>query len=277
MKNKYTLLIAVLLLAICHPASAQTVIYNQNFDSSPSLPSGWYTSPNSWYIDTTTTNSSSLYTGSSGAHNIAIKDTTARLGADTLITSAISTLGYNGIVFDWGTRFSKHYADSGSTISLAWSVNGTTWNPITYTENTNNSAWALDNAGTPVALPSAANNQASLRLMWVANIHYTPSGSYRIDDLTVSGTAATGISTLSAGTDFAKVFVNSNSEINIYLIQALTEDTYVEVYDLSGRMISDSHMTGQSMTISAKEFSQGMYIVKVYDMVNTMIAKVAVK
>jgi hypothetical protein len=277
MKKNLTLFLSLFLSALSHQASAQSTIYTQNFDFQTSLPAGWYATANAWYVDTTLGNISSGYTGASGVNNVVIKDTTATAGNDSLITADISTVGYKNITIEWGTRFSKHFADSGSTISLYWSIDSTTWNNVAYVENTNNSTWGLENDSTPIALPAGAANQPALKLMWVADIHFTPSGTYRIDDLTVTGTSTVGISEIAANTDFAKVFVNTNSEISISLSAPVTGNTYVELYDLNGKIINQSDMNTQDMMINAKNLAQGIYMVRVYDSKNNTITKVLIK
>ena len=275
--QKFTLAALCFLAALFNQLSAQTVIYTQNFDGSPVLPAGWYASPNSWTIDTTLGNFSTGYVGSTGINNVVIKDTTARIGNDTLMTAPISTVGYNTIAIEWATRFSKHFADSGSTVSLYWSVNGTSWTSVTYTENSNNGTWAMDNGAAPVALPAAAAGQASLQLMWVADIHFTPSGTYRIDDLSVTGTPASGISNINAENSFAKVFVSSNSLINVSLAQPLTEATSADICDLSGRLIFKANIDKQSIQVNANQFIAGTYLVKVYNSTQSMITKIVVQ
>lgn len=276
MKKIFTLFFtAAALICSSEQISAQTTIYTQNFDASSSLPANWYASPNSWGIDTTGGNASAGYTGSTGLNNVVIKDTTARLGNDSLISEPISTLGYANITVDWGGRISKHFADSGSTLALYWSANGSAWTSVSYTENTGNS-WALDNGTIPVALPVAASNQSSLRLMWVADIHFTPSGTYRIDDISVAGTSTTGINDVSAGASFAHIY-SMNTSINISLDQAPTESLTIEVYDLTGRQVYTANMNTQSLMIDAGNFSKGMYIVKASDAKRNAVSKVQVK
>jgi hypothetical protein len=277
MKGLFTSLFIVVAMLVSIQASAQTSLYSQNFDGSSSLPAGWYASANSWFNDTTLGNISTGYHGASGSNNIAIKDTTGRLGLDSLITGAISTVGYDNIAVEWGTRFSKHFADSGSTVSLYWSVDGTTWTNVSYVENANNSNWELENDSTPIMLPSGAANQAALWLMWVADIHFTPSGTYRIDDLNITGTALTGINNISSNEDFAKIYTTSNSEINVSVKQPVTESLHVEVYDLSGRVVMKANMNTQSLSIDAHTVAGGLYLVKVSDSDHSVVTKVVLK
>jgi hypothetical protein len=256
-------------------ASAQTVLYTQNFDSSANLPTGWYATPGSWFNDTTGGNSSSGYLGASGLNNVEIQDTLAMLGNDSLITGPISTVGYDNILVEWASRFSKHFADSGSTISLYYSTNGNTWTNVSYTENANNSGWYPENDSTPIVLPAGAANAAALQLMWIADIHFAPSGTYRIDDLTVAGTSTAGINTINAD-QFAKVYT-SYSNINISVMQPVTEPILVEVYEMTGRMVYNTSINTQTQTISGSGFSQGVYFVKLSSSNQNMTTKVLMK
>jgi hypothetical protein len=277
MKKNLTLsLVTLLCILLSRAASAQTIISYQNFDNSPSLPSGWYATPNSWYNDTTLGNSSTGYIGASGVDNIVIQDTLAHVGYDSLISAPISSAGYDSITVQWASRMSKHFADSGSTIALYWSTDGTTWNNVSYIENPNNSNWYPENDSTPITLPAGAANRSSLWLMWLADIHFNTSGTYRIDDVTVAGDAITGINDITNQT-FAKVYVSSNSNINISIKNQISENLNVELYDLTGRLISKINMDTQNLTIDGSHLSEGMYLVKVSDINNTMVTKVLVK
>ena len=92
------------------------------------------------------------------------------------------------VAFSWAARLTKHYMDNGSTIALRYSTDGSSnWTDISYTENTNDSNWYLDNAGKPVLLPSDALNKASVMIRFEANIVPNPSGTYRIDDIQLNG------------------------------------------------------------------------------------------
>jgi hypothetical protein len=191
-------------------------------------------------------------------------------------------LGFDSITVEWGNRFSKHFADSGSSVSLYWTVNDTTWTNVVFTEDSNNSTWELDNAATPILLPSGAANHASLRLMYIADIHFGPSGTYRIDDLTVAGDSlhstdtTTGIINI-VDNGFARVYVNSNSNINISATQPLSEAVNIDIYDLTGRLITKRNMDSQNITINGGDLSKGMYLVKVSDHNNSLVTKILIK
>ncbi|MEI7801210.1 MAG: Ig-like domain-containing protein, partial [Bacteroidota bacterium] len=86
-------------------------------------------------------------------------------------------------------RVSTNFLSSGSSITgFYWSIdNGANWNNVSYSENSANSIWTIDNGASDILLPVAAENQASLKLKWVANIVNATNGTYRIDDLNVTG------------------------------------------------------------------------------------------
>ena len=205
-----------------------------------------------------------------------IQDTTAVTGTDELVSSSISTVGYHDITIEWADRVSKHFADSGSVVTLYWATDSSNWQAVTYTENPNNSNWYPVNDSTPIMLPAGANNQPTLQLMWSAFIKYGPSGTYRIDDVTVSGAVGTGINSISGDQDLAKVYV-SNTNINIAVKQALTSDLDVEIYDLTGRMVHKTTMETQTLTIPGRDLAEGVYFVKVYGGDQSMTTKVLIK
>jgi Secretion system C-terminal sorting domain len=274
MKRLFTIALTLVLSMAAGQLSAQTVLFTQSFDSTTSWPSGWYATPNSWYLDTTNGNISSGYNNASGGNNIVIKDTTATPGYDSLISPAINTTGHNNITVEWGARFSRHYADSGSTIGLYWSANGSAWTSVSYTENSNNSTWALENGAVPVALPAGAANQSNLKLMWLADIHFTPSGTYRIDDVSVAGTVIAGINEVDPS--FAHVYANGKN-IYVQLMEANNQPLEIQVYDMTGRLVATAQTENQTYIINAQNLSGGIYIVKVSSSEKITTSKVSIK
>lgn len=170
-------------------------VYVQNFDSSLTLPANWLSTPSGWEVDTS--NSSSGYTGASGLNNVVIKNLNPT-GVYELRTTAFPTTGFKDITVSWGARHTVNFPTSGSTIqSFDFSVdNGVTWTNVPFTQNASNSIWALINHANSIPLPSGANDQPSVMLRWVANIiNSTAGGTYRIDDLSVSGQVLASVST----------------------------------------------------------------------------------
>jgi hypothetical protein len=255
--------------------SAQaSIIYYQNFDAAYALPTGWSTSNSSWAIDSG--NSSGTYTGASGLNNVVIQNVSSPLGYDTLVSTTISTMGYANITAIWGARNTKHFADSGSTISFYWSNDGgATWNNVPYTENANNSDWALDNAGVPIALPSGAANQPSLQFAWIAHIFFDSSGTYRIDDFTVGGVSTAGIQSINA--DMVNVYCSNSSVINVVSLNPLNQNLNVEVLDLTGNVVKRAVMNAQSMSINGSDLSSGIYLVRVGNETESSVSKVFIR
>ena len=259
--------------------AAQTLIYDENFDAVDTLPAGWWTNSASWYNDTTNTNSSSGYTGASGLHNVVVKNQSSLAGSDSLISRSVSTAGLKDITVEWGCRNSSNFVDSGTTITgFFWSSDsGASWNNIPYTENTANSLWALDNAGTAIALPAATDSQASLQFMWVVNIHTSSAGTYRVDDFTVSGTVATGIQQVDKAADFAYVYLVNNSSANIVLRNGFIPGVNVELYDAAGRIVYHSPMNSETMNVNVSTFSSGLYLLKLNSPSASMVSKIVIR
>ncbi len=228
--------IAATALFVSPTASAQvTVIYNENFDAdSTALPLGWSAHGNAWHVETS--NNSTGYLGASGHVNACIRNDSAN-GTYDLISKSISTLGYSSINVIWGARLTTNFPTTGSAVQgLYWSTdNGVTWNTLNYTENTNNSIWALDNAGTPIALPAGASNQASVMFKWTVSIVNGANGTYRIDDFTVGG-LVTGINESPSIISSVQVFPNpSNGETHLQLHAKSNTIASVEIFDVLGQ------------------------------------------
>jgi type IX secretion system substrate protein len=263
------------LLSARTTVSAQTSIYSQNFDAAYAWPSGWSSSGGSWTIDST--NSSTGYTGASGLNNVVVQNVSSPSGHDTLYSKIISTVGYTSISAIWAARNTTHFPDSGSNIKgFYWSTNeGTTWNQVTYTENTNNSTWAIDNNSTVISLPGAVANNPSVQFAWIAHIYTAPSGTYRIDDFNVDGTPGTGIAPVSE--DLAYVYCINSSIVNIVSHSPLSENLNIEIYDVTGNVVNRSMMNQQSTTINASAFSSGMYFVRVSNSTQSSVSKIFIR
>jgi hypothetical protein len=210
-------LLLLILPFICTTSKlfSQTILLTQSFDTIPqgSVPFGWSSikaaNPASlgWGVDST--NKSTGYAGASGLRNMVIKNLGNSTGIYKLITKSISTSGYRNIAISFASRVSNNFLASGSTTpNLFYSINnGATWIAVPYTDNPANSTYALVNGGTPIALPNAANNQTSLQLKWEIQIDSAASGTYRIDDLNLTGltcNTSTSITndTICAGTNY---------------------------------------------------------------------------
>ncbi|MEI7801211.1 MAG: hypothetical protein WCI97_01060 [Bacteroidota bacterium] len=172
----------------------QSVLYSESFDetsiSAPALPAGWTTTPDSGWVNDST-NFSTGYDGASGNRNLVTTNDSLSSNDCVLMSKSISTTGYNKTSVTYGARRSKHFSDNGSSISsFAYSIdNGVNWINLPYTENTNDSNWYLINNTVRITLSDDASNQASLKFRWVAHKVPTPSGTYRIDDFQILGTA----------------------------------------------------------------------------------------
>jgi len=187
-------LVVLLQLTLSHHATAQTTIYYQNFGTAitSTLPAGWTASgAAASNITLNTASSSSGYTlstgtAASGSGNLADGAVSAVTGTATVIVSGvINTVGFSGITVQYAARATATYT---AVPAFQWSSDGITWNTIAYTAIPATSTWTLVNS-TPIALPSGAAGQSNLHFMWTFTRAAT-SGNYRIDDFTVTGTAA---------------------------------------------------------------------------------------
>jgi len=256
--KKIATVLASLLFA-CSVAEAQAVIYTENFDASTSLPTGWSAPNGGWIISTT--NSSTTYANASGVNNADIDNTLSTTGSYDLVSKPVSTVGYTGISAKWGARVTNHFADSGSVVQgFYWSSNnGTTWNQLTYTENPTNSTWAIDNGGTAIALPAGAANQAAVLFKWTVSLHHSSSGTYRIDDFTVQGTASTtGINEITESCIKAYSF---NKTLFIQLQDQTTGE--LKIYSLNGTEVYNKSLSEQNHKIDLSALTQGVYVIKI--------------
>jgi trimeric autotransporter adhesin len=182
-RTKWNLLhFAVLLLMILGLSNiglGQTTIYTQNFGTGTSLPTGWSSSGSvSW---TNSQNSSSSgYTGASGGSN-ALHTNSAGTGTLTF-SNNLSTVGYINITVLWGANRTGN-----NTSTFQYSIDGTNWTTVPFTEATNNTTWMLVNGGTRISLPVDASGVSNLRFRWTHTSDNSPTNYIRLDDFSVEG------------------------------------------------------------------------------------------
>jgi hypothetical protein len=184
---------------------AQSTIFSTNFgttavNTDPLLVGGgvtWNragTQPGNTQLTTSSASSGGpfyggILTASAGANGGDNGTTLFGAGVEAILTaSGINTTGFTSIQVGYLARASS--ASYIATVTFEWSNDGTTWNPITYTNVTYNGTWQPVNGGTLISLPAGAQNQANLRLRWQFD-RTNGSGNYRIDDLIVRGVSAT--------------------------------------------------------------------------------------
>ena len=254
--------IAVVLSLTTLKMNAQTTLYTQNFDGNgTSLPLGWTSTSAGWSMDSVTANRSTGYPGASGLFNCKISNVLDTVATKNLTTNSMSTSTDTGITVMWAARRTTHFSDSASSIAFEFSINnGTTWTNVPYTENAGNSTWALDNAAVRIALPASANHQASLMFRWVASLHSTPSGTYRIDDFNVEGTIATGI-TEYQNNNLINMFMDNNN--TLHLINESTPEANISslltVIDVTGRICMNEKLNNINTEVMLPVLSTGIY------------------
>jgi hypothetical protein len=174
----------------CTSVLGQSTIVNENIDLTAfeSLPPGWQSTYNGNFgFRCDSTNSSAGYSGATGLNNIMIRNSDVS-GSYTLFSPILNSLGLDNISIIWGSRVSNNFFSTGSQLpTLSFSTDGNSWTSINYADNENNSLWSLVNSGIPISLPSSANNAGFLRFKWDINVLNGTNGTYRMDDIKISG------------------------------------------------------------------------------------------
>lgn len=175
MKDKLLKLFIVMLF-MSGVSIAQTVIYTEDFNSGS--PAG-ITSSAEWVVDDFVLPLSTGYPGASASYYIAGSNGSNSLET-MILNNNISTLAYTNVAVSWGA-----YKEIGfpGPVTFEWSVDGTNWFAVSYTDVAANSTWA--SVG-PVALPAGAGGAANLQLRW----SYTANGNpnyFAMDDIVITG------------------------------------------------------------------------------------------
>jgi len=271
--------IGLLLFSDAQQSNAQVTIYTQTFNAAyPNWPAGWTSSSvNGWVMDTSASNQSYVWNDSAG-YNFASGGAMVEIsnpdngdtGTYTLTSGPISTVGYDSITLFYGARLTSHFADSGSVIkSLSWTNNGgVTWTPVTYTQVTNNSNWYAINDSTPIALSSGAANQDSIKFRWVAFIHSNTrkgaaSGTYRIDDLLLSGDVSTGINNV-VKANAVNLFPNPASSV-ITINNTLGKAITIRIINVTGQVLKTVISSDTQNKINVSNLDPGVYFVQTND------------
>lgn len=160
-RARFLLATALVAGAFTHGAHAQTVLFQESFNSGL----GQFTS------------AGSVSTSTSGATMAG-----SALGTDGAITSsAISTVGQSSVTLTW-TRATSGL-DSGEAGIAEFSTNGSTYTVIESVQSASGSQ--------TIALPSSAAGVSSLRLRFRVNASLS-SETYRVDEIRLTGTASGG-------------------------------------------------------------------------------------
>jgi len=174
-----TLVLAFAMIAFATMVNGQpTTIYSTNFDNGGSWITGWSASGGSTLWTLNTTSASNGYTGASGNYNA---DNGTSGTATLIFNNGLSTAVYSGITVIWGARMTS----TGASPTFQWSIDGTNWNTVSFTDVSNNSTWGL----VTVTLPSGAAGVSNLEFKWTSGSN---AGTYRMDDFAVKGTSTTG-------------------------------------------------------------------------------------
>ena len=171
---------------------AQTIIYTTDFGTVANVnPAQW--TFNGVDMTISTNNSSSGYTGASAGAYLGEGNSTSFINTSATMFSGsqigtseailqVNTTGYSTITVAFGMRKSSSGYNSNATYTLAWSTNGTSYTPISYTEATAG-GWGLV-SGAGLTLPAAAGNQSTLYIKWTF-VRTGTASNFKIDDVSI--------------------------------------------------------------------------------------------
>ncbi|MGD0712458.1 MAG: hypothetical protein ABR968_14880 [Bacteroidales bacterium] len=162
------LIIALGITTLANVTTAQTTLYSTDFGTSNAFPTGWTASGGTTLWTDNSTSPSTGYTGASGGDNA---DNGTNGTATLVYNNSLSTAGYSGITVTWGGRMTT----TGASPTFQWSIDGTNWNTVSFTDVSNNSTWGL----VTVTLPSGTSGVSNLEFKWTSNSN---AGTYRMDD-----------------------------------------------------------------------------------------------
>ncbi|MEJ8758351.1 T9SS type A sorting domain-containing protein [Pontibacter sp. H259] len=195
MKQLYFTLLTLFVLV--SSASAQVLLHHENFTTTGTgtVANVFMEPAASWGFTTTGANTLPLSSKGSYARSAA-----TAAGAKSLFV-IISTFGYSKATITWD-QFRNPYKNNfplNASVELQYSINGGVTRTTFFTSTNNtNSIWNKVNGGTPIALPAAAMGMPEVRIYWKINFTNANTSSenayYAIDDITITATPETGIS-----------------------------------------------------------------------------------
>jgi len=259
---KHIYLTLALLVTLAVTSNAQTVLLSQNFDDTTwanTLPPGWLGSTDGFFVQNT--NASLGYTGASGLQNLVIRNDSSATGVYTVQTPQINVNGFQSVELLYAVRASNNFSAGGSGITaLEMSFdNGATWTALTYTNNPNNSTWAPVNNNVPIVATIPAGATTCI-LRWTANIVNSTSGTYRIDDLVVTGTGNTSTNTLQQNSSIEWY----NSAITDGMLQISTREINegMQLLSMDGKQVTAITLAPGMNRISVSHLPKGLYLLR---------------
>ena len=124
-------------------------------------------------------------------------------------------------------------------------------------------------------LPASANNQQSVMFRWVANLHKTPSGTYRIDDFNLEGTVTTGIAEL-RNDNTIKMYLDNANILHIEDSQFQSKLSQLSIIDVTGKLCAKDMVDINNTTYSLTFLKAGMYFVTICNDKNVVTQKIII-
>lgn len=237
MKNIKATLFIVLFSWLTINTNAQDTIYVEHFDEdSLNLPNGWIADTLGFGM--MSNNASTGYPGASGKNNVAISNVNSPSGRYELISKWVPTVQFQKLNLMFASRVTTKFYDSGSVVEGVYYRDNITldWYKGSYNENSNNSAWGWTNFSQPISMDSIIFPADSIQIKWVVKIKSQLSGTYRIDDIVLTGEKRNGVKSFDVALP-VKVYFDKVSGKFLFNEQ-LPE--WISIIDFSGKVVYDS-------------------------------------
>ena len=287
MKINFNKLLTVLTAGICltgtvfiNSAHAQTTIFADSFNSKadtsahPNLPGGWTTAggKKKWVFTKDNADPTAKppvlfsFTADANPTHGAIYgvslDTMSTLTSPDLFAGKTTT-GYKNIYVSWVEMFSpKFEASNDSANSVAYSIDGTTWDTIGHSRNfAGPNTFGITNGGKPIALPANVIGAAHLYLKWTF-YPKQPKGNYSMTDVVITGSGNSGINETIYASNKINAFC-SNGNLNIHFANCNNDIAQMGLYSMDGKQVlSSSINTNEDKIINLNSLPSGVYIAR---------------
>ncbi|WP_166426940.1 T9SS type A sorting domain-containing protein [Flavobacterium psychrotolerans] len=285
MKKLYTLL----LVAVAFTANAQTTISQWNFDDAdpakaqlPTTGSGTFSLVGG-VEDNLTAGLMPAGNPSTGkAYSVKTFPLAATASGTAGFQFAVSTANFSGISVSFDPRSSN---TASKWQQYQYTVDGTNW--IVLGNNAGALVNAFPTAPISITLPASADNNAKLAIRLVsifdpagsdyvavgATSTYSAGGTWRIDNVTFTGTSLgvkqNSISGLS-------VYPNPVTNGNLFITSNSNEVKSVAIFDVLGKQVVKT-TTASNQAINVSNLNNGVYILKITEEGKTATRKLVIK
>ncbi len=286
MKNNYKsmiLITATVVLSAFSGLFAQTIITQWNFEGSTLTPS-------------TGTGTATLLPGNTSTFatgnptgigwNTATYPAQGTNSGTAGVQYTVSTVGFQNIVFSWEQR---HSNSASNRLRLKYTLNGTTWlDFVATTTNATNlrkdisrgfdngryiadtgDSWYIRSAN--LTAISGANNNANFAIRLVSEFidgtnyaastptsAYATSGTWRFDNVTLSGTPSVGIN----APEPRRITLGPNPTTGFMKIFLPEAGMNIRIYNTQGQLVFESKGLNGETELNLAKYGKGVYFVE---------------